>query len=314
MSYSDLIARMRAGGVVVIDGATGTELERRGALMNDDAWCGLVSLTHRDTLEAVHQAYIAAGAEAITANTFAGSGLMLGQAGYGNRVREINLAAVEAALSAREKAGRPEVVVAGSLSHMLPTPPNGDRAGRRSDITDQMMADAFGELAEVLKEGGCELILLEMMFEPQRLAHAVAAAQATGLPMWCGFSVRAGDDGAVLSYTKYEDQPFAEVAALTRGAGFDAAGVMHSAPNVIGPALAVLADHFDGPLTAYPDSGFFKMPHWQFEDVISPAELCGFSTEWVAQGARALGGCCGLSPEHIEALAPLKRAGSSGGL
>ncbi|MAK77652.1 MAG: hypothetical protein CMH68_10820, partial [Nisaea sp.] len=52
MSYADLIARMRAGGVVVIDGATGTELERRGAPMNDDAWCGLVSLTHRDALEA----------------------------------------------------------------------------------------------------------------------------------------------------------------------------------------------------------------------------------------------------------------------
>ncbi|MED5338658.1 MAG: homocysteine S-methyltransferase family protein, partial [Pseudomonadota bacterium] len=60
MSYANLIARMRAGGVVVIDGATGTELERRGAPMNDDAWCGLVSLTHRDALEAVHQAYIAA--------------------------------------------------------------------------------------------------------------------------------------------------------------------------------------------------------------------------------------------------------------
>ena len=68
--------------------------------------------------------------------------------------------------------------------------------------------------------------------------------------------MRAGDDGTALSYTKYEDQPFAEVAALTQGAGFDAAGVMHSAPNVIGPALAVLANHFDGPLTAYPDSGF----------------------------------------------------------
>ena len=72
---------------------------------------------------------------------------------------------------------------------MLPTPPNGDRAGRRHDITDQMMSDAFGELAEVLKEGGCEPILLEMMFVPQRLAHAVAAAQP-GLPMWWVFGAR----------------------------------------------------------------------------------------------------------------------------
>ena len=306
MGYANLIARMRAGGVVVIDGGTGTEMERRGAPMNDAAWCGVVSLTHRATLEEVHQAYIAAGAEVITANTFASSRLMLGPAGYGDRVREINLAAVEAALSAREKAGRPEVVVAGSLSHMFPTPPNGDRTRRRPDITDQMMADAFGELAEVLKEGGCELIMLEMMFAPRRLAQAVAAAQATGLPMWCGFSARAGDDGQVLSYVWYEDQPFGEIAAICDGAGFDAAGIMHSSPNVTGPALAILAEHFDGPLIAYPDSGFFKMPHWQFEDVISPADLCGFAADWVAQGARAVGGCCGLSPEHIQALAPLK--------
>ena len=126
MSYADLIARMRAGGVVVIDGATGTELERRGAPMNDDAWCGLVSLTHRDALEAVHQAYIAAGAEVLTANTFAGSGLMLGQAGYGDRVREINLAAVEAALSARGRPAR-----GGCLLAICCRAANGDRAGRR---------------------------------------------------------------------------------------------------------------------------------------------------------------------------------------
>ncbi|MEC7515385.1 MAG: homocysteine S-methyltransferase family protein, partial [Pseudomonadota bacterium] len=81
MSYADLIARMRAGGVVVIDGATGTELERRGAPMNDLAWCVLLRLTDRVAFEAVHQAYSAAGAEVITANTFAGSGLLLGQAG-----------------------------------------------------------------------------------------------------------------------------------------------------------------------------------------------------------------------------------------
>ena len=82
---------------------------------------------------------------------------------------------------------------------------------------------------------------------------------------------------------------------------------MHTPSDVVGDAVAILRRAFDGPLTAYPDSGYFKMPHWQFEDVIAPDELLRFATEWVANGVQIVGGCCGLSPEHIAALEPLKQ-------
>lgn len=49
------------------------------------------------------------------------------------------------------------------------------------------------------------------------------------------------------------------------------------------------------------------MPEWRFEAVIPPAELQRFAGDWIGRGAQVLGGCCGLSPEHIAALAPLKR-------
>ena len=49
------------------------------------------------------------------------------------------------------------------------------------------------------------------------------------------------------------------------------------------------------------------MPHWQFEDVISPDRFLQFATEWVEQGVQIVGGCCGLSPDHIAALGPLKQ-------
>ena len=81
---------------------------------------------------------------------------------------------------------------------------------------------------------------------------------------------------------------------------------MHTPSDVVGDALAVLRNNFDGPLIAYPDSGYFKMPHWQFEDVISPAEFLKFATGWVADGVQVIGGCCGLSPEHIAVIASLK--------
>ena len=84
---------------------------------------------------------------------------------------------------------------------------------------------------------------------------------------------------------------------------------MHTPCNVIGDAIAILRDAFDGPLAAYPDSGYFKMPEWQFEDVVSPDALLAFATDWVAGGVQVLGGCCGLSPAHIAAIAPLKARG-----
>lgn len=85
-----------------------------------------------------------------------------------------------------------------------------------------------------------------------------------------------------------------------------AAGVMHTPSNVISDAITILHATFAGPLMAYPDSGYFKMPQWQFEDVIAPDELLRFASQWVEIGVQIVGSCCGLSPEHIAALAPLK--------
>ena len=59
-------------------------------------------------------------------------------------------------------------------------------------------------------------------------------------------------------------------------------------------------------MSAYPDSGFFRMPEWQFTDIIAPADLVGEARHWIAKGARVLGGCCGLGIDHIAALADLR--------
>ncbi|NDB26813.1 MAG: homocysteine S-methyltransferase family protein, partial [Actinobacteria bacterium] len=124
MSYKDVKRRLDAGEVIVLDGATGTELQRRGAQMDPSAWCGPASLNNSELLTQVHLDYINAGADVITANTFASSRLMLTPAGFADRVEEINRIAVEAALRARdlatEKSPSRKIAVAGSLSHMVP--------------------------------------------------------------------------------------------------------------------------------------------------------------------------------------------------
>jgi S-methylmethionine-dependent homocysteine/selenocysteine methylase len=306
MSYTDLERRLGEGGIIILDGGTGTELERRGVPMDPEAWCGPASLEHLDTLEAIHWDYIAAGADIITANTFASSRLMLRAAGLAAHVEEINRAAVRAALRAREASGNASVVVAGSLSHMVPLA-RGTAEPDLARVPDEAeMTEAFGELAALLVEEGCDLILLEMMNHPNRMPAAFMAATATDRPVWAGFSVRRGDDARVLSFAPDMDIPFEETVRILADFEVAVAGVMHSPSNIIADAIAILRDTFDGPLMAYPDSGYFKMPNWQFEHVIPPHELREFAEGWVVGGVQVLGGCCGLSPEHIAAIAQLK--------
>jgi S-methylmethionine-dependent homocysteine/selenocysteine methylase len=85
-----------------------------------------------------------------------------------------------------------------------------------------------------------------------------------------------------------------------------ATGVMHTPSDLISDALSIVRRSHPGPFMAYPDSGYFRMPHWQFEDVITPQRLREFATRWVEAGVQIIGGCCGLSPGHIEALASLQ--------
>jgi homocysteine S-methyltransferase len=311
MGYADTENRLRAGGIVILDGGTGTELQRRGISMDPQAWCGPASLENTDVLEAIHRDYIAAGADIITANTYASSRLMLAPAGFGDRFAEINGAAIVAAQRAREASGRPEVLIAGSLSHMCPMKGGSAQADIARAPSPAAMADGFGELARLLCDQGCDLILLEMMYDPDRMECAFKAAADAGLPVWAGFSARQGKHGQVLSFAPETDVGFEDIVGILADFDVGAAGVMHTASNIVADALDVLRKTFTGPLMAYPDSGYFKMPQWQFEETIAPGELLRFARQWVQSGVQIVGGCCGLTPDHIAALEPLRNQAST---
>ncbi|MFI9654990.1 homocysteine S-methyltransferase family protein [Guyparkeria sp. GHLCS8-2] len=297
---------VQKGEVRLLDGATGTELEKRGVPMRTNAWSGSASLDHPEILEQIHRDYIAAGADIITANTYATSRALLELDGLGDQFETINRASVQAACRAKDASGRPDVLIAGSLSHRGPIATGSARPDSRAIGLDTMAA-ALREQARLLRDEGCDLLLLEMMYDPARMPLVFEAAAQTGLPVWAGFSARRGENGQLLGFGPGEDVPFAQIISILHDWEVDAAGIMHTPANLVSDALESLRATFDGPLMAYPDSGYFKSPHWQFEDVITPSELHRYAETWIQQGAQVLGGCCGLSPEHIAALAPLKR-------
>ncbi len=308
MSYGAIKQRLDNHDIIILDGATGTELERRGAKMNPASWCGPASLENRDLLTEIHLDYLREGSDIITANTFASSRLMLSGANYGDKVEEINRTAIEAALEAQKRFDDPgKVAVAGSLSHMLPLIPGTDTVDKKLVPSENAMADAFHELAEIQKASGVELILLEMMYNPDRIPYALEAALSTGLPVWFGISVRRSNNSQVVCFDRHEELPLEEILNLVPSQVIDVVGVMHSPSDVISDALQKIKKYFDGPLSAYPDSGYFESPNWNFNDIISADRLEEFFSDWLAHGAQVLGGCCGLGIDHIKAAVSARK-------
>jgi len=305
--YDYLLKKISARRLLLLDGATGTELQRRGARMHSEAWCATATLDHPAILLAVHRDYIRAGADIITTNTFSTNRCMLEPAGLGARVREINQAAVRIALQARDMAAvdRP-VVVAGSMSHQVPVVAGQDFRNAETIPAREVAAASFREMADLLAESGVDMILMEMMSDPDLALPALEAALATGLPVWVGLSARIGEDGHLVAYHRRE-MPFAESVRQIVAAGGSVFGIMHSHIDAIAPGLEIIRSCWDGPLMAYPDSGTFCMPDWIFKDIIAPADFLTISREWRERyGVDILGGCCGLGLEHIKALAALK--------
>ncbi|MDX1527439.1 MAG: homocysteine S-methyltransferase family protein [Gammaproteobacteria bacterium] len=288
--------RIRRGDVILIDGATGTELERRGVPMHGQVWCAVATLSHPEVLRAVHEDYIRAGAEVIIANTFASARHALEPSGLGDQVAAANRNAVALALAARDCAATGPVCIAGSISDF--TARNLDR----SWLEPKRLRQTFDEQAGLLADAGAELIALEMMQKPEIAVPAVEAAIATGLPVWIGISCRLHRDSGRLTLYDYGDRDLGELLEAVSDLGAGAFTVMHSKVDDTGAGIRAVREFWSGPLGAYPNAGHFVMPHWQFVDITPPEEFLKRAREWVDLGAQLIGGCCGLGVEHIAAL------------
>ena len=290
--------------LIILDGGVGTELQKRGIEM-DESWCGSASL-NTEILKQVHLDYIEAGAEIITANTYASSRLMLNSAGLGENFEEINEKAINSAKSARREVENEDILIAGSLSHRLPIADGAAQSDPNNNISDEKLKENCEEMAEFLRNQGCDLIVLEMMYHPKRMRAVFDAAKKTKKPIWAGFSVRRSKKGEVVSFTEEADIPFTEILEIIKDYKLEAAGIMHSAVDVISDAVEILKSFYDGPIMAYPDSGGWVSPNWDFDKIIKPDALLSAAKGWSEQGVQIIGGCCGLSPEHIKAISKLK--------
>ncbi|MEM8689868.1 MAG: homocysteine S-methyltransferase family protein [Pseudomonadota bacterium] len=299
--YDHLAEKLETGKTILIDGGTGTDLEKRGAQMVGAAWCAFATETAPDILASVHDDYIAVGAEVIAMNTYATTLPMIQAAGHDrDKWEKLTAQSYDIARASANRAPHP-VAVAASFSVMRPVIAGTDQRDPTYTISEEDERALLIDQAALLKDLGCDLIIMEMMRDTHRSVWATEIAVETGLPVWTGICCRANEDGDVRGYNN-PDIPFGDIAPSLLNAGGVAAGIMHSDINVTQPALDILRETWDGPLMAYPESGHFKMPEWQFSD-LTPDEFAELAIGWVNNGVQIIGGCCGVSVDHIAALA-----------
>ena len=133
MSYDRIARKLASGEVIIIDGGTGTDIQSRGVPMANETWCAEANLTHPAVVRCVHEDYIAAGAEVVTANTYPTSPLLFNALGRDDDMILIDKEAVRIAREASD--GR--VTVAGSFSVMRPMEPGADRVKKYREWSEK---------------------------------------------------------------------------------------------------------------------------------------------------------------------------------
>ncbi|MFQ5933353.1 MAG: homocysteine S-methyltransferase family protein [Dehalococcoidia bacterium] len=301
-AIDSLQSRLEAGEVIIMDGGTGTEIQRRGVPVSPNTWSGEPMLTHPDTVRVIHEDYIRAGAEIIITNTFSTGRYMLNEAGLGDRTVELNKLGVRLAREARDNAaaGRP-VIIAGSMSTYSPWLDPTVIPSYEAALAD------YREQSQALAEAGVDLIVIEMLIRTLDARAAVKAAVETGLPVWVGYSLQRGGETLYLGiHGKHGGETIPEAVNAVASMGVSAMFIMHSLSEDTGPGIEELSQHTSFPIGAYAHSIDFSTPEPRCDSVVSkalsPYEYLTYAREWVNVGAQVIGGCCGTTPEHIRVL------------
>ena len=302
--------------VIVLDGATGSEIARLGAEMNSSAWCGVANKTHPDIVREVHEEYIRAGADVVTANTFSTSRHILASAGLADETVSINTRAVELAREAVYNVSpeRP-IAVAGSMSTMRAWIPGTVSPDPRFLPTPEEEFNNYQEVAHTLAKSGVDLILMEMMSDIDRSSLAISAAMETGLPVWIGTSCTLSDDGSVSAWNQHSEEPATRLSPdhlRAEDKSYDTLieamlpfqpqvmGVMHSTLETTNAGLQTLYEHWQGPIMAYPETS--SEVRKGISEQVEPSSFASHCHDWVDSGVQIIGGCCGTTIEHIRTM------------
>ncbi|MBN2305502.1 MAG: betaine--homocysteine S-methyltransferase [Anaerolineae bacterium] len=288
---------LESGQPVIADGAMGTMLFARGLERGEcpELW----NVDRPADVRAIHEAYIAAGAQIVLTNTFGGSRARLDAHGVGDRTAELNTAAAQVARAAADAVDQP-VVVAGSMG------PTGQMLAPMGTLSFEDAASMFEEQARALIAGGVDVLWIETMSDLEEVRAAAAGARRADKAFPLVTTMSFDTHGRTMMGVK----PGAALEALRDlgvvavgsncGKGPDELEASIVAMQAVDPAVV---------LVAKANAGVPRMVDGETVYDAAPDVMAAYAVRARDKGARIIGACCGSTPDHIRAIAQALAAG-----
>ncbi|MHC5001864.1 MAG: homocysteine S-methyltransferase family protein [Planctomycetota bacterium] len=288
------MSQVLPSSILLLDGATGSELERAGVDIALPLWSARAVLESPGAVQRVHESYLDAGAAAVTTATFRTTRRALAREGLGDRAGELTRRAVALARAA-VRCRRPGALVLGSVAPLEEcyAPELAPPASVCAEEHEWLMGD--------LLAAGVDRLLLETMGTVRESAAAARVARALAPGRWMiAFCLRGeGPPGVLLS-----GEPLLEVLPELEGAM--AVGVNCVAAPATLAQVVFLREHVPArtAVMAYANVGYAdEAGNWICTDAVDPGRYAALAREWIEAGATIVGGCCGTRPAHVRAMA-----------
>ncbi|MFJ8045150.1 homocysteine S-methyltransferase [Kitasatospora sp. NPDC096147] len=287
-------AQALAAGPLVLDGGLSNQLADAGHDLSDELWSARLLTDDPAALTTAHRAYVDAGAQVVITSSYQAS-----FEGFAER----GVAAPEAARLLGESVALARAAgpawVAASVGPYGAVLADGSEYRGRYGLTVGQLVDFHGPRIEALAAAGPDVLAVETVPDADEAEAVLRVLAGLGVPAWLSFSV----DGE----RTRAGQPLAEAAALAAGVpGVLAVGVNCCSPGDADRAVAVVAAAAGKPVVVYPNSGEdwdAGARDWRGGSTFVPERVA----QWLADGARLVGGCCRVGPAEIAALARVVR-------
>ena len=272
--------------LLILDGAMGTLLQARGLQAGElpERW----NLSRPEEITAIHRAYFDAGSNVVCANTFGANRLKFGR----EELEALIRAAVENAKKAREQsAGGQEKFIALDLG------PCGKLLRPYGDLDFEDAVAVYAETVRIGAACGADLVMIETMNDSYDTKAAVLAVKENcGLPLFVSNAY--GADGKLMTGASPE-----AMAAMLEGLGADVIGMNCSlGPDALAEAAGRCLEAASVPVMMKPNAGLPRVEDGRTVYDVGPEAFAASMKRMAEQGVRAVGGCCGTTPEYIRRL------------
>lgn len=286
-----ILGRLSKGETLLLAGACGTEIQRRGVRTELPLWSASALLTHPEIVQQVHRDYLDAGADIISTNTFRTNLRTFEGIGKPEQARELTLKACALAQRARKESGKSGAAIGGSIAPV-------EDCYHPERVPDEQSLDReHSALISWFVEGGVDFLFIETMNCIREALAAARAAQRSGLPFFVSFLCDPQGNlfsGESLGEAVEAILPLGPAALLTNCRPLDTIGASLQKLLQISPVPVGIYANGDGE----PDDEC----GWKFHGENPEQRYLEHAKQWRDAGAQIIGGCCGTTPEYVRLL------------